>query len=268
MAQHGFQKWVLPVGKDIFHILSQSVAFEAVAKGRQGNHLVAVGESGIPIVRTTTQYNLPAQNFAPIHHQIVENIQQKVPDAHFNNALIEIYDRDYAKMKYHSDQCLDMAKNSYIALFSCYEQPENIAQDLLRRLKVKNKTTEEEFEITLEHNSVVLFDLPTNAIFQHKIVLEQHNFQHKNTLETPKGVKPSLQDNRWLGITFRQSKTFIHFKENLPYFADGTPLLLAGEEQSKEFYQLKSQENHQPDFVYPFLAYTLSAGDRLLPQKM
>lgn len=257
MPKQDFHSFVLPVGKDLFHTLSASVEFEAVGKGRQGNHLVAVGESGVPIVRTTTPYNIPAQTFSPVHQQIASHIQAQAQglSVHFNNALIELYDRSYAKMGYHSDQCLDIAENSYIALFSCYEQPDHIAPDLLRRLKVKSKTTEEEFEIALENNAVVLFSLPTNAIFQHKIVLE-----------TPKGIKPSPQDNRWLGITFRQSKTFVHFKENVPYFADGTPLQLADEAQRKEFYQLRTQENNALAFQYPPLAYTLSVGDMLVPR--
>jgi hypothetical protein len=257
MQKHGFHTFVLPLGKDLFHKLVTSVEFEAVGKGRQGNHLVLVGEAGIPIVRTTTRYNIPAQTFSDIHQQIATYIEQAQGVAsHFNNALIELYDRQYAKMGYHSDQCLDIAENSYIALFSCYEHPDDIAPDLLRRLKVKGKATEDEFEIILENNSVVLFSLPTNAAFQHKIVLE-----------IPKGIKPSVQDNRWIGITFRQSKTFIHFKENTPYFTDNTLLQLANEAQIKEFYQLRARENDQVGFQYPPLAYTLSIGDMLVPMQ-
>ncbi len=248
MELHGFRKYHLPLGNDIFHTLAQSVDFQPVAKGRQGNHLVQAGKAGIPIVRTTTAYSQPAHYFSELHGHIAESIYplSKI-ETKFNHALIEIYDRQYTTMKYHSDQCMDLAENSWIALFSCYEMPDTLSSALLRRLKIKNKTTAEEFEIALEHNSVVLFSLPTNAAFQHKIILE----------------KP--HDNRWLGITFRESKTFIQFKHNLPYFADDTPLVLADEAQSKEFYQLRTQENNTLDFKYPRLAYTLSMADALLP---
>ena len=39
-------------------------------------------------------------------------------------------------MKYHSDQALDLADNSYICIFSCYDNPIN-----LRTLRIKNKLT-------------------------------------------------------------------------------------------------------------------------------
>lgn len=263
MENQGFYKFILPLKQDLFPEISKSVDFEDVTKGRKGNHLVDMGEKGVPIVRTTTKYNKPAPLFSAIHHTIIESIKQEVGNhneiqstsLYFNNALIEIYDRDYTKMKYHSDQCLDLGDNSYIALFSCYEQPHDVSEEVLRKLKVKSKTTEEEFEFTLENNSVILFSLSTNAKFQHKIVLE-----------AVKGAKPKQSDNRWLGITFRQSKTFIHFKDNVPYFSNGTLLVLADEAQSKEFYHLRTQENKSINFIYPNIAYTLSVGDTIMPK--
>ncbi len=262
MKNNGFYKFILPLKKDLFNELSNSTAFEDVAKGRKGNHLVNLSEKGVPIVRTTTIYSKPAHNFSMIHHLIVESIKseanhnsqiQGVP-LHFNNALIEIYDPSYTKMKYHSDQCLDLDANSYIALFSCYEQPDNSPESALRKLKVKSKTTDEEFECLLENNSVVLFSLSTNTKFFHKIVLE-----------SCENVKPRYADNRWLGITFRQSKTFIHFKDNLPYFPNEELLKLADDSQSKEFYQLRAQENNSVHFIYPDLTYTLSISDTMIP---
>ena len=75
-----------------------------------------------------------------------------------------------------------------------------------------------------------------------------------------------LPDNKWLGITFRKSKTFIQFQNNLPYFANGKPLKLADEVQQREFYKLRGQENKSLDFDYPSIAYTLSKSDTLLPK--
>lgn len=141
-----------------------------------------------------------------------------------------------------------------IALFSCYEQADDLSENALRKLKLKCKKTEEEFEILLEHNSVILFSLATNTKFLHKIVLDTIGRQ-----------KSSESDNKWLGITFRQSKTLIQFRENLPCFANGQLLKLADETQQKEFYQLRGQENRNMDFVYPEIAYTLSVSDTMLP---
>ncbi|WP_281231766.1 hypothetical protein [Flavobacterium gelatinilyticum] len=250
--------------ENIFDELSKSVEFENVAKGRIGNHLVKITDKGVPMVRTTTLYTIPAQDFCSIHHKIVQKIndaiqgkiENKLQIQDFNNALIEIYDCNYSKMKYHSDQCMDLEVDSYICLFTCYENPEQLTEKLLRRMKIKNKETEEEFEIPLQHNSIVLFSLVANTKYLHKIVLESFS-----------GLKSSESDNRWLGITFRKSKTFIQFTDGKPHFPDGEALVLADEEQKKEFFKFRGGENNNIKFTYPKMSYTLSLGDTLLPTK-
>lgn len=260
MKDLGFYKFVLPLERNLFGELARSVDFEDVTKGRVGNHLVALDEEGVPLVRTTTKYTKPAHNFSAIHHEIVKSIQNvadksgevQFPSLSFNNALIEIYDQAYTKMKYHSDQCLDLDVDSYIALFSCYEHPEDTATPRLRKLRVRSKITDEESVFVLENNSVILFSLETNTQFQHKIVLDS---------------APNPQSgNRWLGITFRKSKTLIRFRDGLPYFSDGSLLKLADEAQRKEFYRLRGQENKRMDFTYPAITYTLSVGDTMVPK--
>ena len=263
MNKSGFYKITLSLESNLFHKLFNSIHFENVAKGRIGNHLVDVGDDGIPIVRTTTQYTIPAHNFSSIHHMLVTCINSTIqndslddlPLIHFNNALIEVYDRNYTKMNYHSDQCLDLDAHSYIGLFSCYERPDELSVLSLRKLKVKDKITQEEFEISLTHNSVILFSLSANEKFLHKIVLE-----------SVANLKPLELDNRWLGITFRNSKTFIQFKDNLPYFSNGELLELAGDDQKAEFFKIRSQENNNMNFNYPKITYTLSVGDTILPK--
>lgn len=261
MINNDFYKFTLPLEKDLFKELSNSVEFEALGKGRKGNHLVDSTEQGVAIVRTTTIYQHPAQCFTPIHRQIMESIKMEANHhaalqgraLSFNNALIEIYDAAYTKMNYHSDQCLDLAADSYIALFSCYENADELLKNKgLRILKIKSKITEEEFEIPLENNSLVLFPLSVNSNYLHKIILA--------------ALGGSKVENNWLGITFRQSKTFIQFKDNLPYFADGQLLRLADEAETKEFYQLRGAENNSTNFIYPDIPYTLSISDTLQPK--
>jgi hypothetical protein len=249
MQNNGFHEFILPLEHNLFEQLAQSVDFEAITKGRKGIHLVRPDEAGIPIVRTTTKYDEPARNFAPIHDFIVDTIKNQMPEIslHFNNALMEIYDNSYTKMKYHSDQSLDLADNSYIALFSCYAQPQNTN---LRTLKIQHKTTNQEFEIALQHNSVILFPLSVNSNFLHKIILP---------------TIPKNSDNKWLGLTFRQSKTYIQFKNNLAHFSNGDVLTLADEHQSKAFYMLRGEENNSIHFTYPDIKYTLSPSDLLPP---
>lgn len=263
MSNSEFHKITLPIENNLFDELLNSIEFENIAKGRVGNHLVNVEDKGVPIVRTTTKYNIPAQNFSTIHHKIVASINNiiksdnliNLPLMDFNNALIEVYDCNYSKMNYHSDQCLDLDSNSYIGLFSCYETPNQLTEKNLRKLIVKDKVSNDEFEISLTHNSVVLFSLETNTKFLHKIILE--------ALPNPKSL---TMDNKWLGITFRKSKTFIQFKDNIPYFPNGELFELANDEQQSEFYKLRGQENYNLNFVYPKLTYTLSMGDTLIPK--
>lgn len=259
MNLNDFIKIELDFEENLFHELSNQIDFESVGKGRLGNHLVKISDEGIPIVRTTTQYNIPAHNFSSTHNLIVEGINDKLENLspfNFNNALIEIYDSSYKKMKYHSDQCIDLAANSYIGLYSCYENPNELTEQRIRKLKIKDKTSHEEFEISLTHNTVILFSLPTNSKFFHKIILEQ----------VPK-QKPPDSENKWLGITFRKSKTFIQFKDNLPYFSDGTVLKLANDVQKKEYYLLRGEENRNIDFNYPKIDYTLSKADTIIPKE-
>jgi len=262
MKDNGFYKITLPIEGNIFSGLSNSIDFIATGKGRLGNNAVLVDDKSVPIVRTTTNYNIPAHEFSKYQYMLIDNINKelkiselnKLIPLSFNNALIEKYDSNYRTMKYHSDQSLDLEKNSFIAIFSCYETPEKLSQTLLRKLKVKNKVTNEEFEIILDHNSVVLFSVNTNSKFVHKIILDNNTIKSSSSL-----------DNRWLGVTLRRSKTYVDFKDNIPFLTNGNLLQLADENQKKEFFKLKGKENNDMNFVYPDLDYTFSTSDLLLP---
>jgi len=258
--QHGFHVLQLNLDHLNFRLLKAETIFENVTKGRIGNHLVLPNKKGVPLVRTTSKYTIPPHTFSSVHLEITEAIRQQKPsdltDIHFNNALIEVYDSTYRKMKYHSDQSLDLKPNSWVGLFSCYEHPEELNDQTKRKLKIKHKDSLEEFEIILNHQSVVLFSLNTNAHYLHKIVLEQVT-----------GQKPVEKENRWLGITFREADTFVQFKDGVALLENGKQLTLANENEAKEFYQLRGQENRGIDFVYPRLSYTLSIGDTLPPKK-
>ena len=261
MGNAAFYKITLDTETNLFNELSTGIDFEPVAKGRTGNHLVHVSDNGIPIVRTTTKYNIPAHNFSPLHHRIVALINDAVakenlmPALHFNNALIEVYDAAYSKMNFHSDQSLDLDADSYIGVFSCYENPGALSTHHTRKLKIKEKESNEEFEYSLTHNSVMLFSVATNTKFQHKIVLEP-----------APDAKLQIADNKWLGITFRTSKTYLQFHDNVPRFSNGKVLELAGKEQETEFYKLRGQENRELNFIYPELTYTVNAADRMMPK--
>ncbi|MEO3803102.1 alpha-ketoglutarate-dependent dioxygenase AlkB [Nonomuraea sp. B1E8] len=240
----------MPTERDLFGELCGSARFEDVGKGRSGAVLVKVDETGdVPLVRTTTRYGAPAQRFRAVHEWLAQRIQEgAAPAAGFNNALIEIYTNAYTTMGSHSDQAIDLADESFIAVFSCYEHPE---VNPPRKLIVESKESGgENVEIPLTHNSAVVFSVDMNRRHRHKIVLD----------------KPSHPaENRWLGVTFRTSKTFVRFRDGQTYFPDGARLTPADDEQRREFYQLRRRENQETDFTYPMLTYTISESDLMPP---
>ena len=240
---------IKPDNNNLFGELSKSVVFEDIANGRKGAILVDDCSDGlIPIVRTTTEYKKPAQKFCTT----VRNISSKIKEASklplkFNNAMIETYDYNYRTMGFHSDQALDLSPNSYICLFSCYEDD---STEELRTLVIKDKISGKQCDISLEHNSIVLWNLETNAKYLHKIILN------------PKYNK----SNKWLGITFRLSKTFIRFIDELPYIQPTNTQLLTvatNEGKRREFYKLRAEENKASEYKYPELDYTISVSDTL-----
>jgi hypothetical protein len=247
-----FRVYSLENQANLFDALLASVRFERLGKGRQGTVLIQPSESGgIPIVRTTTVYSAPAQLFSSEHERLAKHIQARASlPVGFNNALIETYTHEYTNMGSHSDQALDLADGSFIALYSCYKYPELTRSQ--RKLVIESKQAGEfKREIVLDHNSVVLFSVDSNRRYKHKIVLET---------SSPKSENP------WLGITFRCSKTFLHFRDQVAYFADNTRLTLANDEELSAFYPLRRRENQETDFRYPVLTYTVSPSDLMPPE--
>ncbi|MFC9699759.1 hypothetical protein ACFTWD_03510 [Streptomyces sp. NPDC056943] len=250
----------LPTEENLFAELSASVRWEDVGKGRRGAVLARIDAAGgVPLVRTTTRYSIPAQRFRAVHEQLARQIQERAAlPVGFNNALIETYTNAYTKMGSHSDQALDLADESFIAVFSCYQHPEASPP---RKLIFESKETDtkgtdakgadsEKFEIPLAHNSVVAFSVDVNRRLRHKIVLD---------------APLQAADNPWLGVTFRTSKTFVRFRDGHAYLPQGERLMSAEDEQSREFYQLRRRENKETDFSYPLLTYTISESDLMPP---
>lgn len=235
------QKIIIDMPDNIFNLAKDNIQFESITKGRQGANLVD-NLNVIPLVRTTTKYNNQSQLFNDTHFSIMNKIKEDY-NIELNNALIEIYDNSYKKMGFHSDQALDLKEDSYICIFSCY----NNKNPNLRKLIIKDKESNEMDEIIMDHNSIIMFSTNTNKRYLHKIVLCDGK---------------EVDDNLWLGITFRLSKTFIEFKNDIPYFYNTNRILkIANEEETKEYYKLRSLENKSINFEYPELNYTISYGD-------
>lgn len=247
----GVRSFALPSEGNLFEELLASVRFEDVGKGRRGTVLVKVDESGrVPLVRTTTRYSAPAHPFGPVHERLARAIAEaaSLPGG-FNNALIESYTSAYTTMGSHSDQALDLADASFIAIFSCYKHPERATPP--RKLVIESKEAgPETTEIPLAQSSVVVLSVDTNRRLRHKIVLAS---------------SPRAPENQWLGVTFRTSKTLVRFRDGGAYLPDDTPLTLASEEQRREFYQLRRRENNEVHFTYPEITYTISESDLIPP---
>ncbi|MFC5753122.1 alpha-ketoglutarate-dependent dioxygenase AlkB [Actinomadura rugatobispora] len=239
----------LPTKEDLFAELSASARLEDVGKGRRGAVLTRIDEAdGVPLVRTTTRYSSPPQRFRAVHERLAQQIQERAAlPVNFNNALIERYTNAYKTMGSHSDQALDLADGSFIAVFSCYQHPE---ANPPRKLIFESKGSDgEKFEIPLTHNSIVAFSVGSNRRLRHKIVLD--------TVQTT--------DNQWLGVTFRTSKTFLRFRDGHVYLPQGARLTSADDDQRREFYRLRRRENKETDFIYPQLTYTISESDLMPP---
>jgi len=237
---------------NLFEELLASVRFEEVGKGRRGSVLTRFDEAGaVPLVRSTNCYSAPAQCFRPVHERLAWLIQQRASlQTSFNNALIETYTNAYTTMGSHSDQALDLADDSFIAVFSCYEHPE--IADPPRQLCIESKEASWDLlRVPLTHHGVVVFSVAANRRFRHKIVLDKY---------------PRMPENRWLGITYRTSKTFVRFRGGSAYFPDDARLILADDNQRREFYRLRSRENNESDFAYPRITYTISESDLMPPQ--
>lgn len=247
---HEVLSCTLPTEENLFAELSASARLEDVGKGRRGAVLTKVDEAGgAPLVRTTTRYGSPTQRFRAVHERLAQRIQESAAiSVGFNNALMEIYTNAYTTMGSHSDQALDLADESFIAVFSCYQRPEASPP---RKLIFESKgSAGEKFEIPLVHNGIVAFSVDSNRRLKHKIVLE-----------TP----GQAADNQWLGVTFRTSKTFVRFRNGHAYLPQGARLMPADDEQRHEFYRLRRRENNETDFIYPTLTYTISESDLVPP---
>jgi hypothetical protein len=239
--------WRLPAAANPFAELLGSVRFDDVTTGRRGAVVVKVEPRGVPIVRTTTSYRAPAQPFGAIHARLADEVRAVAALSQpFNNALVEHYTSAYASMKRHSDQALDLADASSIAVYSCYRDPDRPS----RRLIVTAKDSGAAFEVPLDHSSVVVFSLDTNRRFTHAITL-----------------RAGAPDNDWFGLTFRTSKTFVRFIAGQPILDSGVRLTLADEDQRREFFRMRRRENDETTFTYPAISYTVSASDLLPPSR-
>ncbi len=254
-----FKKYIYSSnGYNLFNNLLNSFEFPIMKYGRTMVTILlpaldTKGSSSIisNIVRTTTKQIYLAQKFSPTIYELIDNIKQitKMPNLEFNNGMIEIYDNSYSTMKYHTDQALDIKEDSYILLFSCYENTNNTQ----RILRIANKKQlNNTYELTLDNNSFVLFSTNTNSNHVHQIILDSNNL---------------TGSSRWCGITLRLSKTFIKFINEKAYFNSGvlfgTELRLANANEANEFYRMKGEENRKIDYKYPVVPYTISASDLL-----
>jgi hypothetical protein len=117
---------------------------------------------------------------------------------------------------------------------------------------VNDAALEKEFSVTLYPNSAFLIPLSTNRLYTHEIKPSVLNVDH---IPVRMGYVARCSN---LEALHRNGQTYI--KEN------GELLELADDDQKKEFFKLRGQENSIMNFTYPKLSYTLSAGDTIMPK--
>lgn len=221
--------------------LMKTINLEEICKGRQACILTEFVGSHWYVVRSTTQYKNFPQKIQDIHYLQpefetdmldVEQVDKGQADreAHTEkrrlrhsrmNVMLEVYDKRYQSMAYHSDMAIDL--DGPIKILSLYPNGEKRR----RELHIKNKQTSEVTKIILQDHMLVTFSLDTNKKFLHRIVGQA----------------------QWMGLTCRISKTL------------SNSLRLATESEKKELFSLRSMENNFIDFQYPELNYTLNPTD-------
>jgi hypothetical protein len=173
-----------------------------------------------------------------VHYDLIRDIASATPMGHVNNGMVEVYAPEYTRMRFHTDQALDLAPDSSIAIFSCYEDP---MEPFPRVLEVRHKISGATERLAMRHNSVIVFSTATNAEHVHRIVGGERS-----------------PTSRWLGITLRRSKTFVTFQDGgVPYLAPGIPLRLASAEEARRLFYCKGHENRHVAYEYPSIEYAL-----------
>lgn len=257
---------------DWFSEIATAYRFDPVTVGRRATIAVTEQSDGsVPVVRTTNQYtsapqkcNEPLEMLREMISNIAENEFDIPPEqTEFNDIMLQLYDSRYRRMGYHTDQMIDLKTSSYIAVCSIYSDPETVE---LRTLKIKDKLTGQAVrDITMTHGSIVLFSLQANRDHLHKIILDR--YEKKSSQPS----QPSQSDlTQCLSITMRTSNRFLSFDEdNIPrLLPDSTELRLATDDERKQFYNLKQQENKDPEFEWPTdIDFTISESDLMEPTK-
>jgi hypothetical protein len=285
-----FRQFTLPPeSTPTFKDLTEGLAFEHLGRGRTAAVVFRRHASdAVPTVRTTAIYDAPAQQFTPTVTALADQIcmfASSVIDASvpFNNGMLEIYDKQYRTMGFHSDMALDLTPRSTIAIYSVYDS-ESPDPRKMRQLVVKHKERGDEETLVLAPGTVTVFSVANNRRFLHKIVAGS--------------IRAEEDDVRWLGVTLRTTCTFVKFHDGVPrmlmlipedgdgespspaigtvgdgaaragsFLVDGSTLLLApkGGPHAKEMYRWRTQENAESAFVYPRVGYTLSPSDLMCP---
>lgn len=235
-------------GAESFEALSDGVRFESVGRGRLGAVMMVIAPDGtLPIMRSTTKYYCPHQEMTPAMLKLRDAISDNIPFSHFNNALVEQYTHEYRTMGAHSDMAIDLAEDSWICLFTCYD---NSLEVDLRKLVVTDKTTGVSKDFILHHNSIVWFSTDTNRTHKHAIVALDN--------------VPKKSSSTWLGITFRCSKRSVTHDEGHVFLETGEELTLA---TTRQMYKERSEENATCGvFTYSCQNVTVSPSD-LMPLK-
>lgn len=267
---------------------------------RKGVYLTKVdktesGEYHFNLLRCSTNFRTPTENFKSIDNMIVEKVN-KLSHPNFpgsfemNHVLAQMYINTYednkekkGKISVHSDKTKDMPSNGLMGFCSFYKNyingtfvnmHPNVRQSttdpydycyndisVLTKLRFRLKQTATDptlvpqFDVVLYPNSVFVISLFTNRMYTHEII--------------PSSLPPNIIPTR-IGYVIRSSKTKAVFKNNHTYIENNGKLIkLNPNPTDEEFQYVKSKytsENTSCDIIdYGDVFFSMNQGDYMQP---
>ena len=201
-------------------------------KGSDVPRLVCVqykkSEFGIPIYR----HPIDKQPISEPYSELTEILANYIKNNYgydVNHVLIQRYRNGNDYIGEHSDKTLDINPNTPII---------NVSFGATRYITLKNKTSDEKYEIALENNSIFILGQQTNNLFYHMIKQDKRETKFKRDDEL-------IYDGERISFTFRCIGTFL-CNDNLVGL--GAPKTEIKYDDTEEMFKAFSIENKTNDF--------------------
>lgn len=286
--------------KDYFKSVTEQHQFQSLTESNKGNsayrtgiYLTNVeednGETRFNLLRCSTNFDGPTDNFRDADNEIVNNVNSISKhffkeNVNLNHVLAQVYNNSVdgvkqrkAKIKEHSDKTKDMPRNALMAFCTFYKNDKfgkefkrstddpydycfkntSVLTRLRFRLKesVQDQNLVKQFDLTLYPNSVFLMSLETNRLYTHEI---------------KPSVLPIDKIPTRMGYVIRCSNTKAVFKDNQTYMITDdnkyVKLEKISEDEIKRIKELYKKENSTTEIVdYSNIYVSMNKGDYQKP---